>query len=256
MSIEQVIAVAGNLLLQYPFEKHIKPNRDKLDSMYEDMKTKMLSLQTVQAMQSFPKRDAALSSIGDCKTLYQHDDGDVTVSCQGKNYVVTTEGAVFEEREIESPQRTLAETIQREQTGDYCFSCVPSKHLMRVKDALTDASNIANDKGFNDVAESKIQEAVLELNGAEKDLEKAAIPEEIKPAASELKNQIRKLRNFLRQDQSGLEIATAFPKEQHEDMKKSLEVANTVTDLLIKYGYDVSKLQMKARAEAKSNANS
>ncbi len=207
MDLLKVITTVSSLILQYPFEKHIKPDKVKLDRMYEEMKR------------------------------------DILASAKAANIQLTPAAETVQEK------LSIEQIVERERTGDYCLNCVSSKHLMRAKDALSDASNIANDKGFNDVAEGKIQQAVLELNGAEKDLEMAQVPEQIKPAVVELKTQIRKLRNFLRQDQSGLEIATAFPVEQHEDMKKSLEVASKVTDMLIKYGYDVSKLQMRARAE-------
>ena len=155
-----------------------------------------------------------------------------------------------------SPELPLDEIIKREREGDYCFSCVPAKHLMRAKDALTDALNIANSEGkFTDVAETKIQEAVYELNGAEKDLEKARVPEVLKPATSEMHKQIRKLRNFLRQDQSGLEIATAMSPDMFEDMKKALEMASAVNDALIQHGYEISKVQSKVREEAQNGEN-
>lgn len=153
----------------------------------------------------------------------------------------------------------IDEIIKREQQGDYCVSCVPSKHLMRAKDALTDAFNIVQSKGeFTDVVEGKLQTAVYELNGAEVDLEKAKIPSVIKPATDELHNQIRKLRNFLRQDQSGLELATTFPERQ-EEMKGNLELARDVSDVLIQHGYDIAKVQLRARkeeAEAKYDSQS
>jgi hypothetical protein len=34
---------------------------------------------------------------GDCEILKVHDDGDLTVSCRGSKYVVTTEGEVFKQ---------------------------------------------------------------------------------------------------------------------------------------------------------------
>jgi len=34
---------------------------------------------------------------GDCEILKVHDDGDLTVSCRGNKYMVTTEGDVFKE---------------------------------------------------------------------------------------------------------------------------------------------------------------
>lgn len=41
------------------------------------------------------KREQALNKLGPCKTLKVHDDGDLTVECKGKEYVVTTEGDIF-----------------------------------------------------------------------------------------------------------------------------------------------------------------
>jgi hypothetical protein len=34
---------------------------------------------------------------GNCNIIKVHDDGDLTVSCRGSKYVVTTEGDVFKE---------------------------------------------------------------------------------------------------------------------------------------------------------------
>lgn len=130
-------------------------------------------------------------------------------------------------------------------------NCIPAKHLMRVKDSLLDALNIARTKGeFTDVAEKKIQNAVFHLNGAEEDLMHAAIPGDIKPATDAMHTQTRALRNFLRQDTSGLELATMIPKEEFDKAKGNLEAAFDVTDEMIKKGYELAKLEMKVRREA------
>lgn len=206
-----ILAIGSRLvsfLLQYPIERHIKPDYTKSDKLRQDLLT---------IIPPSPPR--------------------VVASPQPK----PTEALI---------EPTLEETIAREREGDYCIACVPSKHLMRAKDALTDALNITNSKGeFTQVAEDKLQVAVYELNGAEVDLEKARIPELVKPATDELHNQIRKLRNFLRQDQSGLEIATAIPQEHFEEAKKSLETAHQVSDALIGFGYDITKVHVRARQE-------
>jgi hypothetical protein len=133
------------------------------------------------------------------------------------------------------------------------YDCVPSKHLMRAHDAMKDAINIYNSKKeFTDVAEEKIQNAVYELNGAEKDLEMARVPDEIKDSVAEFRNQVRKLRNYLRQDQSGLEICTIM-NDRKEELKKALDTAYEVNGILIKFGYDLAKLQLQARAKQKLN---
>jgi hypothetical protein len=195
-----------NVIMQYPFEKHIKADHSKSDKLQEELKS------SISAIHLFPTPAPS-------------------------------------QREESYPDLEINEIIKREQQGDYCVSCVPSKHLMRAKDALLDALNIANSRGeFTEVAESKLQQAVYELNGAEKDLELAKVPDIVKPAADELHTQIRKLRNFLRQDQSGLELATAFP-ERYENMKSSLETAHEVNEALIGFGYDIAKAQLRARKE-------
>lgn len=191
----------ASFILQYPVERHIKPDHNKSEKLRQEL-------------------------------------------------ITLVPPSALLEPELPQPTLEFEEVIRREQEGDYCVSCVPSKHLMRAKDALSDALNIANSKGeFTQVAEDKLQQAVYELNAGEKDLELAHMPEVIKPATDELHNQIRKLRNFLRQDQSGLEIATAMPKENFEEMRSSLETAHQVTDALIGYGYDITKVQLKARKE-------
>lgn len=35
--------------------------------------------------------------LGKCEVLHIHDDGDLTIKCRDKKYVVTTEGEVFKE---------------------------------------------------------------------------------------------------------------------------------------------------------------
>jgi hypothetical protein len=130
------------------------------------------------------------------------------------------------------------------------YDCVPSKHLMRSQDAMKDARSIFNSKKeFTDVAEEKIQNAVYELNAAEKDLEMARVPEELKPAVDEFNNQIRKLRNYLRQDQSGLEVCTVLP-DKKDELKQALDTAYDINGILIKYGYDLAKVQLQQRARA------
>jgi len=156
--------------------------------------------------------------------------------------------AVQEPERVIQPSPTTQEVIEREREGDYCISCLPSKHYMRVKDALLDALNIANSKGeFTKVAESKIQNAVYHLNAAEEDLEHAVIPEDIKPATNAMHTQTRNLRNFLRQDTTGLEVATIIPKEKFEEAKANLEAAYSVIAEMINMGYELAKLEIKAR---------
>ena len=120
---------------------------------------------------------------------------------------------------------TLGKVIEREREGDYCVPCVSNKHLMRAKDALTDALNIVSSEGkFTQVAEDKIGRAIYNLNGAEEDVALAKVPPAIKLAVDEMGRQIRKLRNFLRADQSGLEVATLAI--DIPPMKKDLEAAD------------------------------
>ena len=45
----------------------------------------------------FPKREEALRDLGEYKVVEYHDDGDLTVTSQGRLYVVTTEGQTFEQ---------------------------------------------------------------------------------------------------------------------------------------------------------------
>jgi hypothetical protein len=273
MNILDIAAKVTSLVMTYPFERHMRNNHEasarEIESMRSNLKQSLL-----EPAKTFPQRDAAMKALGACQVIHIHDDGDLTVECSGRLFVITTEGAVFQsvsgteeqtaqsgtcplEPDIvqdEAPKiqpKTLKDTIRMEQEGDYCLSCVPSKHLMRSHDAMKDAINIFNSKKtFTDVAEEKIQNAVYELNGAEKDLEMARVPTELEPVVAEFRNQVRKLRNFLRQDQSGLEIATAFP-DKGTELKDALDKAYNVNGVLIKYGYDLSKAQMQLRAENK-----
>jgi len=52
----------------------------------------------------FPKRTEALKKLKGYEVVEVHDDGDLTVRSQGKLYVVTTEGQVFEQKEWSSFQ--------------------------------------------------------------------------------------------------------------------------------------------------------
>jgi len=155
------------------------------------------------------------------------------------------------EEYISPTPEEIKEAIEAEKQGDYCVSCLPSKHYMRVKDALLDAINIAKSKGeFTKVAERKIQNAVYHLNAAEEDLERAVIPEDIKPATDAMHTQTRNLRRFLRQDASGLEVATIIPKESFDEAKANLEAAYNVVDEMINMGYELAKLEIKVRGKA------
>lgn len=40
--------------------------------------------------------------LGKCDIVHVHDDGDLTIKCGGKKYVVTTEGEVFKKVKIRS----------------------------------------------------------------------------------------------------------------------------------------------------------
>lgn len=39
-----------------------------------------------------------VETLGQCSVIKIHDDGDLTVTCGGKKYIVTAEGEIFEER--------------------------------------------------------------------------------------------------------------------------------------------------------------
>jgi hypothetical protein len=148
---------------------------------------------------------------------------------------------------------SMEKTVQQEQEGDSCLNCLANKHLSRAKDNLQDALNIANAKGeFTEVAEKKIQRAVFELNGAENDLDYAQILPELKTGTDELKAYIRKMRNFLRTDQSGLELATLANGEENSDkftaMKSDLETSIKNIDNAIQITYNLVKQQLKTRA--------
>lgn len=153
----------------------------------------------------------------------------------------------------ERPTRTLNQTIQREQEGDYCLACVPSKHWQRALDALVDAKNIIDSKGIcTEVAEDKIQQAVLQLNGAEVDLEKAVVSDSIKPAVKQMHTRNREVRSFLRADHSGLELCTM--QTDKEAILKNLDLVINNLGVMIKDGYAVSKQHFMERVEELAEA--
>lgn len=150
-------------------------------------------------------------------------------------------------------ERPLTETIDRERQGDYCLACLPGKHLPRIIDALGDALNIAQKEGqFTEVAESKIQRAVYQLNGAEEDLEQAQVSARLTPIVEELRIQIRTLRNFLRVDQSGLELATLIPEEGVAAAIQSLQRALNMAQALRRVAYDLVKLHVMERSQGRA----
>ena len=48
-----------------------------------------------------------IESLGICNVLKVHDDGDLTVLCGGKRYMVTPEGDIFEETGLSAPEMAL-----------------------------------------------------------------------------------------------------------------------------------------------------
>lgn len=47
--------------------------------------------------------------LGKCEVLHIHDDGDLTIRCRGKKYVVTTEGEVFKEY---TPEQCMLDELE------------------------------------------------------------------------------------------------------------------------------------------------
>jgi hypothetical protein len=110
-----------------------------------------------------------------------------------------------------SPSAVMA-TPAREAAGDeYCVGCGPNNHLAKVQSHIKEALRLSRGKGelVPDVVAPRIQDAVAELGGYEDgDIkhmrEKAAGA--LKDILDDLATQTRALRNFLRYDQSGLEL--------------------------------------------------
>ena len=218
MDLLDLVTKTLTLASSYPFEKHMHNKHEDSDKEFDALRSRVIA------------------QVGEVQTC----------PCSTSSVMDTTI-----EQAPQLKPKSLDDIVRMEQEGDYCFSCIPAKHLQRSHDAMKDAMNILKSKGeFTDVAEEKMQNAVYELNGAEKDLEMARVPEEMKPEVEEFHNQVRKLRNFLRQDQSGLEICTMF-NDKKDELKTALETAQQVNGILIKYGYELAKTQMKLRAQQK-----
>jgi hypothetical protein len=212
----------ASFVLAYPLEKYMTNNHEYTNQDYLAMREKLLT------------------------SVIPIANTEIKTECA----VCSPQSEIQYNKAPQLQPKDLDDTIRMEQEGDYCASCVPAKHLQRSADAMKDAMSILSSKGvFTDVAEEKLQNAVYELNAAEKDLEMARVPLEMKEAVNGFHSQVRKLRNFLRQDQSGLEIATVFPVEKVPELKKSLEAAYNINNILIKYGYDLSKAQLQIRAQ-------
>lgn len=203
-----LVTIVSNL----PWENFIKPNHDKSEKLSEELRV----IATTEA----PTRTEAPATTA---VLERPSSGP-------------------------SSERSIEETIEREREGDWCVACVPSKHWQRAKDALNDAKNIIENKGTcTEVAEGKVQQAVEELNGAEVDLEKAVVSDELKPVISEMHTQNRKIRSFLRADHSGLEICTLQTDKDAmlEDLDNTIESLNK----MIKAGYETTKLHILERVK-------
>lgn len=63
--------------------------------------------------QSFPQRDQVLTSLGDYDVIQVHDDGDMTVESGGRKYVVTTDGQLFGEEDLQSLDWVKGSGLQR-----------------------------------------------------------------------------------------------------------------------------------------------
>ena len=218
MNILQLITSIGTVALNLPWENFlIKPNNEKS----EQIRKEVMEIAATQSVQVAPAPAP----------------------------ILTATTAI-----TERPTRTLDQTIQREQEGDYCLACVPSKHWQRALDALVDARNIIDSKGIcTEVAEDKVQQAVLQLNGAEVDLEKAVVSDTIRPAVNQMHTRNREVRSFLRADHSGLELCTM--QTDKETTLKNLDIVINNLGVMIKDGYTVSKQHFMERvhelAEAK-----
>jgi hypothetical protein len=44
-----------------------------------------------------------VEGLGACEVLKVHDDGDLTIMCGGKKYMVTPEGDIFGETDLKAP---------------------------------------------------------------------------------------------------------------------------------------------------------
>jgi hypothetical protein len=217
MNILQLITSIGTVALNLPWENFlIKPNNEKS----EQIRKEVMEIAATQSVQV------------------------ATTPAP----ILTTATAI-----AERPTRNLEETIQREQEGDYCLACVPSKHWQRALDALVDAKNIIDSKGTcTEVAEDKIQQAVLQLNGAEVDLEKAVVSDTIKPAVKQMHTRNREVRSFLRADHSGLELCTM--QTDKEAILKNLDLVINNLGVMIKDGYAVSKQHFIERVQELAEA--
>jgi hypothetical protein len=110
-----------------------------------------------------------------------------------------------------SPSVVVATPAQEPAGDEYCVGCGPNNHLAKAQSHIEEALRLSRGKGelVPDVVAPRIRDAVAELGGYEDgDIkhmrEKAAGA--LKDILDDLATQTRALRNFLRYDQSGLEL--------------------------------------------------
>ena len=96
---------------------------------------------------------------------------------------------------------------------EYCVGCGPNNHLAKAQSHIEEALRLSRGKGevIPDIVAPRIQDAVAELGGYEdgdiKHMTERATGA-LKEILDDLAIQTRYLRNFLRYDQSGLEIGS------------------------------------------------
>jgi uncharacterized membrane protein (UPF0127 family)/antirestriction protein ArdC len=110
----------------------------------------------------FPLRTQALNTLTGYDIVHVHDDGDLTVRSQGKLYVVTTEGKIFEQKmnyEYDSSPKAVCENVSPKYYDllrwvgvplpDYSFSIEPEVRERKIDEVLKRLK-----EGVNDIQES------------------------------------------------------------------------------------------------------
>jgi len=180
----------------------------------------------------------------------------LTESTNSQKEAVSAPVATITTQKVESSPSAIVEpsagvspavTSPEAAADEYCVGCGPNNHLAKAQSHIEEALRLSRGKGevIPDIVAPRIQDAVAELGGYEdgdiKHMRERAAGALLE-ILDDLATQTRDLRNFLRFDQSGLELGSGTTED--------LETAATWIRKLRQLGYSSVMIEVGQKAKA------